>query len=137
MVSALASQNLTKKIKKNYHNKGSVEVVLEEELKRLAHLMNLGFELKVRWLPGRSVDREGEVKGDTIYIYAEDLDIAIDTLRHEFLDYVVCLAIKPYEKIVNRQRLIINSLLADAQEEAYREKERVVERLKRLLKQVD
>jgi hypothetical protein len=34
---------------------------------------------------------------------------------------------------VNRQRLIINSLLLDMQEEAYREKERVVEKLKHLL----
>jgi len=115
-------------------DKDLVEAELKEELKRLTQIVDLGHELKVKWLPAGSSDREGEVKGDTIYIYTDDQDKAFDTLRHEFLDYVVCLAIKPYERIVNRQRLIINSLLLDMQEEAYREKERVVEKLKHLLK---
>jgi len=115
-------------------DKDLVEAELKEELKRLTQLVDLGHELKVKWLPRGSSDREGEVKGDTIYIYSDAQDKAIDTLRHEFLDYVICLAIKPYERIVNRQRLIINSLLLDMQEEAYREKERVVEKLKHLLK---
>lgn len=114
-------------------DKDLVEAGLQSELKRLIQLVDLGHELKVKWLPAGSSDREGEVKGDTIYVYSEDVDEALDTLRHEYLDYLLCLAIKPYEKIVNGQRAIINILFADAQEEAYREKERVVRRLKRLL----
>ena len=82
----------------------------------------------MRWIPNGKTDREGEVKGNIVFIYAENVESAIDTLRNEFMDYLVCLAIKPYERIVNKQRLIINSLLASEQEEAYREKERVVEK---------
>jgi len=95
---------------------------LEEELDRLKCLLNMGHELKVRWAPGASRDKEGEVKGEEIRIYKENPNEAIDTLWDEFLDWVICQAIKPYERIVNLQRLMINDLLVSLQEEAYRQK---------------
>ena len=128
-----ASRAQILKLKHKRSRRKGVQSLLVNELKKLTHLLDLGYELKVRWVPGGSSDREGEVVKDTIIVYSEEPEKAIDTLWHEVLDYLLCSAIKPYEKLVNRQRIIINSLLAEAQEEAYQKKEEVVEKLKHLL----
>jgi hypothetical protein len=99
---------------------------LEAELERLKRALRLGDYLEVRWVP-KEGRLSGEVKGNCIYIYEREATQALEALRHEFLDYVLSQAIEPYKEIANR-------LILAMSEQAYRRKERVVERLSRLLK---
>ena len=98
---------------------------LEAELARLKGLLGLNEDLKVSWQPGGDSTKLGEVRGRTIFIYAEDLGEAIDTLDHEMIDYVVSKAVEPY-------RQIVNSLIRALNDEAYHKKEEAVEMLRRL-----
>ncbi len=77
---------------------------MEEELERLKRLLKMSYELKVVWLPNNNSNLSGEVKGETIFIYEEDFDRALETLKHEFLDYAISQVIEPYN------RFVINSL---------------------------
>ncbi|GAI02015.1 unnamed protein product, partial [marine sediment metagenome] len=103
---------------------------LESELERLKRLLNLGHELKLEWRPGRvkhfrGKQLSGEVLGDTIYIYEGNEEKALSTLGHELLDYAVCRVIEPYKSITNK-------LISDMNEEAYRKKKKLIERLSTL-----
>ncbi|MEM3018835.1 MAG: hypothetical protein QXO92_01140, partial [Candidatus Bathyarchaeia archaeon] len=69
---------------------------------------------------------EGEVRGSTVYVYSKDREKALETLRHEFLDFLVGKAIEPYREAANALIKMVNDL-------AYRRKERIVEALRRLL----
>ena len=61
--------------------------LLEQALERLKDLTGLGRELKVVWRLGRS-KLAGEVVGNTIHIYVEDPNEALNTLAHEFTEYI-------------------------------------------------
>jgi hypothetical protein len=98
---------------------------LESELERLKRKLKLGYELKVRWIPNGSEKLVGEVKGDVIYVYDEDDDKAVETLRHEFFDYAVSKVVEPYKEVTNKLIMLIN-------EETYRRKEKLVEVLSSL-----
>jgi len=100
--------------------------MLAEELERLKRKLGLGNELTVKWLPGRKLDICGEVKGNCIYVYDEDERKALDTLKHEFLDYLISKTVEPYEKIANKLIGLIN-------DEAYLRKEKLVEVLAALI----
>jgi len=67
------------------------------------------------------------VDGDTITIYSENIEDALDTLRHEFIDYLISQAIKPYIKL-------LNALLSLISQNAYNKKEDIVEKLVQLYK---
>jgi hypothetical protein len=95
---------------------------LEEELEKLKQLLKMGFELKVVWLPNNSSELSGEVKGETIFIYEEDFEEALETLKHEFLDYAISQVIEPYRRIANQLIMLLN-------EEAYKKKEELIENL--------
>lgn len=57
------------------------------------------------------------MKGETIYIYDEEEKLAIEAMRHEFLDYAISqLLIEPYKQVANS--LILNKM-------AYEKKEKV------------
>ncbi len=92
-------------------------------------LAGLGPELRVVWMPGRvrhsaeGMALSGEVQGSTILIYEEDEAESLKALRHEIVDYVISHEVEaPYKDLINK--------LIDAfQAEAYRRKERLVERL--------
>ncbi|MGI0070264.1 MAG: hypothetical protein ACREA3_05195 [Nitrosotalea sp.] len=99
---------------------------LEEELAWLRAVSGKGKELQVRWIPDINSTKEGEVCGRTVYIYSETIDKAVQTLRHEFLDYLVCNTIEPYQELVN-------ALLAVLSEKAYRRKEEVIESILKIL----
>ena len=99
---------------------------LEDELERLKDLLKMGYELKVAWLPNGNSNLSGEVKGETILIYEEDFDRALETLRHEFLDYEISRIIEPYREVTNKLISLIN-------EDAYRRKERLIEALVKLI----
>lgn len=104
-----------------------------EELSRLVKLTGLGHELEVKWVPSPSSKLEGEVKGNVILIYAER-ERALEVLYHEFFDYIVSKAIKPYERATSIYRAMVNSIIEMVGEEAYVEKERVIDSLKDILK---
>jgi len=100
---------------------------LADELERIKGITGLGAELKVVWKPLAEGTLSGEVKNNTVYVYDAQEEKAIETLQHEFLDYCLSRAIKPYREITNRLISMVN-------EEAYRAKESVVEGLVRLLR---
>lgn len=123
----MASQTLQRGSRKSSRGKREIEVRLEEELERIKKKSGLGHELGVRWIPNPNSDRQGEVKGSTIYIYDKDVNEAILTLKHEFIDhYITREVVKPLIEYVNMQKRIIEGLV-------YRRKERLVEGLSKLL----
>ncbi len=86
-------------------------------------MLKLDSDLEIRWLPnGGRKNLAGEVRNNIVFIYDADYESALRTLRHELLDYVISKAIEPWKEITNRLILLWN-------EEAYRRKEEVVERL--------
>ena len=99
---------------------------LKTELEQLKRFFGTGLELKVLWKPSPDGALSGEVKNNLIYVYEVNEEKAVDTLRHEFLDYCVSQAIDPYRKVTNKLIIMIN-------EEAYLRKERIVESLTKLL----
>jgi len=83
----------------------------------------MAHELKIEWLPNGDSKKSGEVIGRTIYIYEEDEAKALDTLRHEFLDYTISSELEaPYKRLINK-------LIAVFEEEMYGRKERLIEKL--------
>ncbi len=104
----------------------SPEEILEEELEKLKHKFNMGYELKVVWIPDGDRRLWGEVKGETIFVFDKDLNKALKTLRHEFLDYAVSQIIEPYKEVSNKLISLLN-------ERAYKQKEKLVEKLCKLL----
>lgn len=67
-----------------------------------------------------------EVKGECIYVYVEKEQKALETVKHEFLDYLISKTIEPYQKIANKLIGLIN-------DEAYARKEKLVEILADLI----
>lgn len=106
----------------------SFEHVLERELEGLKCKCNMGYGLKVVWVPSDNVGLCGEVKAETIFIYDKDLSKALKTLKHEFLDYAVSQTIDPYKEVANVLIRLLNG-------KAYRQKEALVEALCRLFSQ--
>jgi hypothetical protein len=106
--------------------RAEVEAELSAELERLKRFCGLGFELKVVWEPRPDGALSGEVKNNVIHVYDVEEEKALETLRHEFLDYCVSQAIEPYKEVTNRLIRMIN-------DNAYRRKERIVEALVKLL----
>ncbi len=109
----------------------SLERELAEELERLKGKVGMGYELQVRWLPAHKKMRDerelrGEVKGSLILIYDKELEDAIETLRHEFIEWVLDQINEPYRRLVN---LLIKSIEIDA----YLKREFVAKRLEKLL----
>lgn len=100
---------------------------LETELERLKRIMKLGYELKVRCIPNNNSRISGEVRGDCIYVYDENMEVASETLKHEFLDYAISRVVEPYKDVTNKLIMLIN-------EEAYRRKEKLVEALVNFLR---
>jgi hypothetical protein len=103
-----------------------LEKKLQSALTCLKQKLNLGYELQVRWVPNGDNRLSGEVKGDCIYIYDEDEVEALETLRHEFLDYAISNIIEPYKQVTNKLIALINEI-------AYKRKEKLVEALSSLM----
>jgi hypothetical protein len=123
----MSSEQEAKNSKNELRN---LQARLEEELDWLKKKAKLGYELRVIWLPGYNAKLSGEVKGSTVYIYDDTEDKAIETLRHEFMDYVISKVIEPY-------KLVANKLIELMNEEAYKRKEKIIGALARLLSDKD
>lgn len=120
------SDNVSNRTTENGQRAVQVRVSLVEQLAYLKNTLKAGYELDVNWLPGENEKLHGEVKGNSICIYDEDEEEALQTLKHEFIDYLVSGAIKPYERLANLLISLFN-------EEAYAKKEKLVEALCRLI----
>ncbi len=107
--------------------------LLKAELDRLVATSGFGEDLHVCWVPNASSKISGEVKSNLILIYESDPTRAVKTLHHEFIDFIVCRAIKPYEKIAVLYKNMIQALLEQIGNEAYQEKEQGIEALRKLL----
>ena len=112
-------------------NKCEVEAELEAELERLKRRIGVGFEVKVKWLPGAMKFRDGkplleEAVGDTILIYAENPAEAMHLLHHGFAEWLL-------NQHTKRYRMLINKLIELFEEIQYWEKEKIVQALERLM----
>jgi hypothetical protein len=100
---------------------------LETELVHLKQRFQMGHELKLEWSPNDG-PRSGEVIGTTIRIYDADQEKALDTLRHEFIEYLLTRdLVAPYKRLINK-------LISLFEEEMYDRKEKLVERLQEVTK---
>ena len=95
---------------------------LKKELKRLKRKYKTGNDLELFWIPRENTKLSGRVDGTSIFIYEQETDMALRTLRHEFFDYEVSKLILPYNELSNK-------LIALVSEWTYREKERLVDKL--------
>ena len=89
--------------------------------------MGVGHELKVTWLPGKAEYRSGkqlaeEVRGNTIFVYAEGAEEAVELVRHGFLEWLLNQFTRPYRELTNL-------LITLFEEQQYRRKEKVIESL--------
>ncbi len=106
---------------KNRNDVRAVHQALEKELERLKEKLDLNLNLKVVWKPDSNRGFSGEVKGDTIYIYEAEEEKAIQTLKHELIDYLIT------SKIVKPLVGLLNILIKAREAEIYKEKEKIVE----------
>ena len=103
-----------------------VEVRLQEEFK--AMMAKLGVQnLKLVWVPDLGKGLSGEVRNNVVYIYEKDEVEAIETLKHELIDYLVT------SKIVKPLVDLVNLLIKSRESDVYREKETIVEVLSKML----
>ncbi|MEM3828026.1 MAG: hypothetical protein QXP36_02250 [Conexivisphaerales archaeon] len=98
-----------------------LQTVLEKELQRLAEKLGLNLDLKVAWVPDKTASLSGEVKDGSIYIYEADWEKAIQTLKHELIDYLIT------SRIVKPLVNLVNILIKAKESEIYKEKEKLVE----------
>jgi len=111
------------KASKNHANKTLLR--LETELHHLKQKFQMGHELRLQWTPNNG-SKSGEVTGTTIRIYESDQEKALDTLRHEFIEYLLTQdLVAPYKRLINK-------LISLFEEEMYDRKEKLVERLQEL-----
>ncbi len=100
---------------------------LEAELSQLKRRFQMGHELKLQWTPNNG-SRSGEITGGVIHIYEADQTAALDTLQHEFIEYVLM------NELVAPYKRLINKLISAFEEEMYDRKERLVEKFQELIK---
>lgn len=104
---------------------------LEDEIRSLQKRTKTGYEVKLKWLPGIVRRRNGkrlaeEVRGNTVIIYADNPQEAIDLVRHGFMEWILNQQTKPYRQLINR-------LITLFEELQYERKERTIDTLMRLL----
>jgi hypothetical protein len=99
---------------------------LERELANIKEKLQIANDLRVKWLPTNN-RKSGEVIGTTIYIYEEDLEKALNTLKHEFIEYIItCEWVGPYKKLVNK-------FISLFEEEIYERKEKLIDKILKLI----
>jgi hypothetical protein len=116
--------DLLSKAAKNHANETLLR--LETELHHLRQKFQMGHELTIQWIPNDG-PKSGEVNGTTIRIYEAELIKALDTLRHEFIEYVLTQdLVAPYKRMINK-------LISLFEEEMYDRKERLIQRLQEVM----
>jgi len=70
--------------------KQGMQKKLERELERLKAKVGLAGHLRVVWNPKSSSEEiHGTVKGSTIFVFDVDVEEALCTLRHEYIEYIL------------------------------------------------
>ena len=100
---------------------------LETELRRLAERLGLAEQLRVKWVPGGKDDVSGEVVGGTVYVYEMELSRALETLRHEVIEYLL---VKHHEE---DYVTMINALVDVFNRVMRKRREELVERLSKIV----
>ena len=104
-------------------NKSNIEKKLKEELKFLQNKFNKGHELTLKHLPNEIRYNEnnkplaGEVVNDIIIIYEAKEEKAVQTLYHEYFEYLIIPLLKDSFFIISYQNKIITQLLLNKKEE--------------------
>ncbi|RSN76291.1 hypothetical protein [Candidatus Methanodesulfokora washburnensis] len=104
----------------------SMEERLKNELMMIKRKAGITDDLEVIWAPDADSKLSGEVKGKTIYIYESEEEKAVNTLIHEFIDFLVSRALEPYISFANAMIKLLSDI-------AYRRKEETIETIVRLL----
>ena len=104
-----------------------VQRILEKELAILKRRIPFEEALTVRWTPQSHGKISGQVIGDTIYVYDENAQEAVNTLKHEYLD---CLFT---QKMIEPLITIVNTFIKLKEKEIYKAKERIVTKLLQLI----
>lgn len=100
---------------------------LETELSHLKSKFQMGQELELQWTPNDG-PKSGEVVGTAIRIYETDPTKALNTLRHEFIEYLLTRdLVAPYKRMINK-------LISLFDEEMYDRKEKLVNRFQDLIR---
>ena len=103
--------------------KGAVRVKLAKSLDDLKTKLAVDEELELVWLPTIQGPLSGEIKGSKIYIYESEEVKALQTLKHELIDYLITTRIvRPLVKLIN---LLVKSTEADI----YQAKEEVIKKI--------
>jgi len=112
-----------------------IQKLLEKELHRLAVKYGRGKELRVvhdpRDVTGTIIDQtlniKGEVVDHTIFVYDESLEEALDTLTHEYFEYVFDVVfIRRHQNLFNA---MIEGFTKAFEKEFYADKEGYIETL--------
>ena len=83
--------------------------------------------LKLVWMPDSGKSVAGEVRNGVVYVYEEDEVKAMETLKHELVDYLVT------SKIVKPLVELVNLLIKSRESDIYREKEKIVDALSKII----
>jgi hypothetical protein len=121
--------------KRRSSSKDSIQSALAEDLEGMKRKLGIGYDVHVEWHPGAIKFRDGrqleeEVKGDTIFIYAEKPNRAKELLAHGFAEWLLNQHTKKY-------RLLINKLIEVFEQIQYEEKEKIVDAISKLIGQVE
>jgi hypothetical protein len=101
---------------------------LDAELRLLQNKTGIGFEVTMEWRPGAveygsSGRKLAEiVRGDIIYIFSNNLEEAINLVRHGFLEWILNQHTRPYLALINK-------LISLYEEMQYERKETIIEAL--------
>jgi len=108
----------------------SINKALNAELKRLVIKYGFGKELSVVWMPagdntaemfGERKELSGEVIGTKLVIYEHALNRALNTLTHEFFEYIL------HKNLVRPYVNLIEGLEHAYQKSMYENKEAFIE----------
>ena len=105
-----------------------MEFKLMKEFGRVKELLGIAGLTGVVWKPGHSRSLSGEVRNAKVFIYEADEDKALETLRHEMIDYQIT------SKLIQPLIDVINSLMKLRETDIYKQKEKIVEQLSKLLR---
>jgi len=112
-----------------------IQASLEKELRRLVIRYGRGKELKVihdpRHVRGTVIDRKCDIQGEVIdrviYVYDKKQEEALDTLDHEYLEYVFDVVfIRRHQSLFNA---VIEGFTKAFEKEFYNDKEAFIESL--------
>lgn len=129
-MAAQSTKHLEKHENKNLPRTVCLQL-LENELQKIKLKVGMGSDVNMKWLPGATKQKNGqtlleEVLGNTILIYAEDLEEAKKLLAHGFIEWLLNQHTRNY-------RLLINKLIEVYEQIQYDEKEKIADAISKIL----